>query len=494
MQVIVHDILWWSYGAVCTVMLIYGFNSYLMIGMFVLQRRRAAQRNRNVEQTFKDKLAAGKAHWPRVVTQLPIYNEMNVAERVMRAAAAMNYPEQLHEIQVLDDSDDETRDIVDRVARELTIEGYQISVIRRSNRTAYKAGALNWGLRYTEAPFVAIFDSDFVPPRDYLKRCIPHLVEQPDAGLAQARWTHLNAGESWFTRALSIGIDGHFVIEQSARAWNALYLNFNGTAGIWRRQAIDDAGGWTADTLTEDLDLSYRAQLADWRLEYLYDVEVPAELPNTFTAFKSQQFRWAKGSIETALKLLPRVMKSDASLFKKIQSVFHLTHYGIHICMALLAVLAMPLLLTQSTVPSPWLWAIIALPVILATLGPSLLYIVSQIALDSKRWWLRLMNIPGLVIVGFGISLSNGNAVLEALLGRKSAFIRTPKKGTASLTTYRLPRNALPWIEIAVGLYCVLTLVIAFATQRLGIGPFILVYIVGYLTVGLSSLLETRRA
>jgi len=393
---------------------------------------------------------------------------------------------------VLDDSTDETSGLIDRVVKELRNEGKNVTVIRRVDRSGFKAGALNAGLDHSDAPLIAIFDSDFVPNPDFLRRSVPQLVEQPDVGLVQARWGHLNADESWLTRSLAIGIDGHFGVEQPARAWNQLYLNFNGTAGVWRRQAIEDAGGWEADTLTEDMDLSYRAQLNGWRIHYLFDVAVPAELPNTFAAFKSQQFRWAKGSIQTAIKLLPRVMKAPGSRFKKVQSIFHLTHYYIHICMVSLAVLALPLLGAQKAAPSAWVWVIVSLPILFSTFGPSLLYVVSQYALDPVRARKQLPYLPGLILIGFGISLSNARAVVEALTRRKTEFVRTPKRGVHSLKHYALPRNTMPWFEVSLGLYCLMTLFLALALDRPALGPFILVYIIGYLMVGGCSIMETR--
>lgn len=489
---VLGEIVWLLYGLMCLLLFAYGVNSYVLIALFSRRKGAAKEENRLRAVAFAEKLAQGETAWPPVLTQLPVYNELNVAERVIRAAAAFEYPG-AHEIQVLDDSTDETSELIDAVVDELQQRGVNICVLRRTNRQGFKAGALNEGMQQSDAPYIAIFDSDFVPTPDFLLRAVPQLMEQEGLALVQARWGHLNADESWFTRAVSIGIDGHFGVEQPARAWNQLYLNFNGTAGVWRRVAIQDAGGWECDTLTEDMDLSYRAQLRGWGIQFLFDLEAPAELPNTFTAFKSQQFRWAKGSIQTAIKLLPRVMRAPGSVFKKVQSVFHLTHYYIHICMVMLAVLALPLLFVQNAAPSPWVWVVVSLPIILSTVGPSLLYIVSQFSLDPARAWKQLPYLPGLILIGFGISLSNARAVLEAIIGRKTEFVRTPKRGLQSLKNYHLPKNAHPWLELSLGLYCLLTLLLALALDRPALGPFILVYIIGYFIVGGCSLLETRR-
>lgn len=490
---LISELTWWLYGIMCLLLLAYGLNSYALIALFQRRQGDAMAENRKHDEAFAKKLAAGETEWPKVLTQLPIYNELNVAERVIRAVAAMDYPAERHEIQVLDDSSDETSELIDQVVGELRRRGVNIRPIRRENRQGFKAGALNEGMRQSEAPLIAIFDSDFVPHPDFLRRSVPRLVEQPGVALVQARWAHLNAGESWLTRALSIGIDGHFAVEQPARAWNQLYLNFNGTAGVWRRAAIEEAGGWEADTLTEDMDLSYRVQLDGWRIHYLLDVEVPAELPNTFAALKGQQFRWAKGSIQTAMKHLPRVLRGRDPLFKKIQSVFHLTHYYIHLCMVTLALLALPLLFAQNAAPGPLVWMLVSLPMMMAAIGPNLLYIVSQFALHPRRACITLPWLPALILIGFGISLSNACAVIEALIGHKTEFVRTPKRGTRSLKHYRLPKKMLPWFELSLGVYCALTLLAALAFDRPGLGPFMLVYIVGYLTVGGYSILETRR-
>ncbi|WP_287245500.1 glycosyltransferase, partial [Okeania sp. SIO1H5] len=280
-----------------------------------------------------------------MTTQLPVYNEANVIERLIHAVCEMDYPKEKHEIQVLDDSTDGSEKISERVVQEMQAKGFDIKLIHRTKRTHYKAGALNEGMDVCKGEFVAIFDADFVPPKDYLLKCIPFLYKNPKVGLVQARWGHLNSGQSPITLAQSIGIDGHFVIEQSARSWGRLFMNFNGTAGIWRKSAIRDAGGWEGDTLTEDMDLSYRAQLAGWEMEFVYDVVVPAELPADINAFKSQQYRWAKGSIQTAIKLLPKVLSSQAPLTVKLQSILHTTHYMIHPLMIITAILATPLLL-----------------------------------------------------------------------------------------------------------------------------------------------------
>ncbi|MEM6911977.1 MAG: glycosyltransferase [Verrucomicrobiota bacterium] len=474
-------------------LLIFGLNCYVMLGFFrrCFHRGRATQAS--LEEAFQQRVAReGDAFLPVITTQIALFNEMNVAERVLRACAAMEYPADRHEIQVLDDSNDETIALVDRVAAELREEGHDIQVIRRAIREGYKAGALGDGLEVARGEFVAIFDSDFVPPKDFLLRALPHLLEDPGIGLAQGRWGHLNAEDSLLTRAQALGVDGHFAIEQSARAWNHLFLNFNGTAGLWRKQAIQDAGGWQSDTLTEDMDLSYRSQLAGWRLEYVPDLVVPAELPSTFTAFKSQQFRWAKGSIQTARKVLPKVFAARVPLIKKIQSIFHLTHYLVHPLMLTVSLLALPLLLTKGgeLVPT-FFFILLASPLIPATLAPSLLYLVSQRTLYPRSWLQRAALIPGLMVVGFGICLSNSRAVWEALSGKKSGFIRTPKAGEKRLKNYRAGSSIAPALETMLGLYCTATFVLYVGFGQVWIAPFLLLYAAGFLLVGSASLRES---
>lgn len=474
-------------------LLFYGLNCYLVLFLFARRAGETRSRQRRVEDEWKQRHPPGSAeNLLKITTQIPLYNELNVAETVIRAVAGFDYPRHLHQIQICDDSTDETRELVDRVADELREQGRWIEVFRRETRTGYKAGALSEAMATAQGEFIAIFDSDFVPEPDFLRAMLPHL-EDPRTGLAQARWGHLNRDNSLLTRAQSVGIDGHFAIEQTARSANHLFLNFNGTAGLWRRECIEDAGGWQADTLTEDLDLSYRAQLRGWHLEYVSHVVVPAELPDTYSAFKSQQFRWAKGSIQTAIKLLPGVLVSRRSPLAKVQSFFHLCHYLAHPLMLTVALLALPVLAFFGGDIHPGWFAVIAAPLFLATAGPTLLYIVSQRHLYPTEWRKRILLLPVLVLVGFGICLSNTRAVLEALLGVKSGFIRTPKKGAVRAVSYRTTPTVIPLLEIAAGLYCFASLAFFVRAGFFGIVPFLALYLVGFLTVGISSLREQLR-
>jgi len=424
---------------------------------------------------------------PLCCTQIPVYNEYNVIERCLRAVARMDYPANRHHIQVLDDSTDQTRDLIDRIVTDLQQEGVWIEVVRRTHRTGYKAGALDEGMRQTDADLFAIFDADFVPPSDFLQRTIRELTAHTQAGFVQARWGHLNPKDSRLTWAQHIGIDGHFTIEQPARAWNGLYMNFNGTAGLWRRQAIVDAGGWEHDTLTEDMDLSYRCQFAGWTARFLFDLVVPAELPPDLTAFKSQQFRWAKGSIQTAKKLLPRLWKQPVGLHKKMHATLHLTHYAIHPLMCIMALLSLPFVILVREPFSPLVYGFIILGVILSCIAPTILYTVSQRVLYGRAHQ-NLRALPLLTLLGTGIALSNARAVFEALTGKVSGFVRTPKQGEKTTIAYKAKQPMLPLLELGLGIYCLTSVILIFTTRNHAIAPFLMLYAASFLYVGLKSL------
>jgi len=427
-----------------------------------------------------------------------------VLERLLRAVASFDYPRDRLDVQVLDDSTDDTSDIAARVVAELAAEGLDIHHVRRPHRSGYKAGALRDGMASARGELIAIFDADFVPQPEFLRETVP-LLAQERVGLVQARWGHLNRDHSALTRAQALAIDGHFGVEQSGRCWAGWLLNFNGTAGVWRRRAIEDAGGWQADTLTEDLDLSYRAQLAGWRVEYAFDVEVPAEIPADIAAFKSQQRRWAKGSIQTARKLLPRVMRAPLPLMTRVQALLHLTHYLVHPLMLTVAALAAPILLgwRGAPIPAPVFWTLAVLLVI-GTAGPSTLYVTSQRAL-RRDWLRRLRSLPLLMLLGTGIAVSNSRAVLEALLGVQSGFVRTPKAsltdddapavGPASGTAnaYRLNGDLVFAIEALLAVYSGWGLSIYLERGRYLIGPFLALYTLGFAWVALLSLRERFR-
>lgn len=472
--------------AICSAALIlYGLHHYFILYLFFQSKDKIRSENLAAEEKF----AIDETRCPLVLTQIPLYNESNVAERIIRSVAAIDYPK--HEIQVLDDSNDETCELVDKVAAELRKEGVNISVVRREDRSGFKAGALAYGMELSEARYIAIFDADFIPPSDFLRLTIPHFYDQEKCAVVQGRWCHLNANDSALTRAQSVGIDGHFVVEQSARSYNDYFLNFNGTAGVWDREAINDAGGWQADTLTEDLDLSYRAQLKGWKIHYLPEVCVPAELPPQFRGFRSQQFRWAKGSIQTSLKILPKVWKARIELRKKVEASFHLTHYSLHFFMCFQALLALPIAVFH---PNPFDMSILVwflVPMGFAMLGPSLLYLIAELWISPQRWKYFFTRLPMLILIGFGICVSNARACLEGLFGVESPFVRTPKQGDKKNTTrYKGKKSYMPVIEIVI---CILTLLAAIQYLNMGLygaASFFLIYTLGLGMMGVKSFIE----
>ncbi len=468
---------------------VYGLHLYALVWLF--QRRANSVRNeqtRMVETFVRD---AKDAHWPVVTTQIPIYNEKHVAERVIRAVAAIDYPPGMHEIQILDDSDDDTRIAVDDVVDQLLARGVEITVIRRDDRRGFKAGALAAGLIQARGEYIAIFDADFVPPPDFLQRAIPLLIDAPTMACLQGRWTHLNENESWLTRAQALGIDGHFAVEQGARAWNHLLMNFNGTAGVWRRRAIEDpaVGGWQGDTLTEDLDLSYRAQLAGWKIGYSLDLAVPAELPGQMTAFKSQQRRWATGSMQVAVKLLPRIWRSPLGFGQKVEATLHLTHYSVSLWMLLLAILARPMLFycLDGDRVGEWLW-IMWTGVFVSAIAPSLTYGYARWTLGGGFSGIKL--VPGMMVLGCGMCLNNALAVIRGLRLRGGEFVRTPKTGSqneSNRSHYRVIESRWWIVEMGLGVWSLVGLVYYLWFTKWLVSIFLLAYGLGFLIVGWNS-------
>lgn len=480
-----------AYVACSVLLLLYGLNSHYMIYLFLKNRDLSGRDDREKEAAFDERFDDPQ-RLPVVTTQIPLYNEINVAERIIRAAAAIDYPKHLHEIQVLDDSDDETCALVDQLADELGREGFRVSVFRRVDRSGYKAGALEAGMAVCEGEFIGIFDSDFIPPREFYRRILPHLWADAQCGFVQARWDHLNQNESWLTRAQSLGVDGHFIIEQTARSRNGLFMNFCGTAGVWRRETIKDSGGWQHDTVTEDLDLSYRAQLRGWGVYYIPSLLVPAELPATYTAYKSQQYRWAKGTLQTARKLLPALWRSPQSMRRKVQATVHLTHYSLHLQMAILALLILPLMLSFSTEIGFYRSMLFLTLLLPAAAGPSMGYFICQYYGHPETWKRRALRLPFLLVLGFGISLSNARAVIAGLISNDSTFVRTPKDGEQKLKQYALGRNKLPLFELLFAFYCALTVGILLYIAQYSLIPFVVIYTLGFGLVGYKSMHEAR--
>lgn len=464
---------------------LYGLNAYVMLAVHWRNRCRRRQIGKPRPPTI----------WPTVTVQLPLYNERYVARRLLEAIGHLDYPSDRLEIQLLDDSTDETTDILREVARELRARGLTIAHRRREERAGYKAGALAVGFAEARGEFVAIFDADFVPSPDFLRQTIPYFAD-PQVAVVQARWGHLNRDFSPLTVAQSFGIDGHFGVEQSARSWGNLFLNFNGTAGVWRKAAISDAGGWSADTLTEDLDLSYRAQLRGWRIVYVPDLSCPAELPALMSGFKSQQRRWAKGSMQTALKLLPAVFRTPRSPWVKYQAFMHLTYYMVHPLMLTVTLLSMPMVELQDQDPFvPLSWGV-GFACSLVSLGPLSMMVYAQRVL-YPQWWRRIWQLPSLMVIGIGVALSTSLAVLGAFWGKDREFIRTPKFGIGSEggtlrgKTYVDRRfwDGLP--EIGLGSYTAWATWQTWQDGRYAILPFLILYAAGFLVVGALTILHS---
>ena len=480
-----------SLYVVCSIVLLaYGIQCYVLTYLYLRKRTGRLTFQRATMLHFNG--VSDESRYPKVVTQLPMYNEKTVAVRVIEAAAAMDYPRSKHEIQVLDDSNDETVEYVDETVKRLARQGFLISVIRRPDRVGFKAGALQYGLNLTNAEYVAIFDADFVPERDFLKKSICFFIDRPNLGLVQGRWGHLNSKASLITRGQAMGIDGHFMVEQAARSWNGLFMNFNGTAGVFRKEAIVSSGGWHHDTLTEDMDLSYRMQLKDWETEYVPELVVPAELPEDINAFKNQQFRWAKGSIQTALKIIPMLLEKKLSFFKLFQAILHLTHYTVHPLMVLLAFLTMPVLFFVKVHMHPAIFGCVLFAMLLATSGPSSMYMISQHFLGNKIRR-KIFLIPAMMLIGTGLAVNNAKAVMEAVFGKDSPFLRTPKKGQNSKSTYRPLKDVTWMIEIGLGLYCLAGVYMFFGFSNAIVSPFLALYASGFLFVGILSIIHYKK-
>ena len=479
-----------AFGVATAALAVYGLHLYVLLFLFL---RRVRGRRREQARTISDfGHDRPMDRWPIVTTQIPIYNESHVAERIIEATTAIDYPHGRHEIQILDDSDDPTREVVDAVARRFVAEGVDIKVIRRPTRAGYKAGALAHGLTSARGEYVAVFDADFVPPRNFLRMAIPLLEAEPKLACLQGRWSHLNREESWLTEAQALGIDGHFAIEQGARAWNGLMMNFNGTAGVWRKAAIEDprVGGWSGDTLTEDLDLSYRAQLAGWKLDYCIDLACPAELPGTVAALKSQQRRWATGSIQAARKLLPSIWRAKLSWSEKIEATLHLTHYSVALWMLLLAILARPMLLvlTEGRVFGEWFWVGWS-AILVSAVAPSMVYAYARYSLGGR--WSGLRTIPAMLVLGCGMCVNNSLAVLRGLTLRGGEFVRTPKSGSAGrsskVSRYRATHSKMWIAEILLATYSLFSFVVYFTAYHRVFSIFLLLYALGFGLIGWLS-------
>lgn len=472
------------YLAVVSCLFVYGINFFYLTYLSMRKSPAAA-----VPPAVED--------WPVVTVQLPVFNERYVAARLIHSVSKLDYPKDRLEIQVLDDSTDETLEIVDFQVNGLVSEGFNITCLRRQNRVGFKAGALAEGFRQSHGEYFAVLDADFLPPPDFLRRTIP-LFSSHETGEAlpvafiQARWSHINREYSFLTRLQSLAIDAHFLVEQTARSRGGYWFNFNGTAGVWCRQAIEEAGGWTADTLTEDLDLSYRAFLNNWQAIYLDDLEVPAELPVSFAAYRKQQYRWARGSLECAQRLIPQVWSKPLPLRKKIQATLHLTGYGVHLLLFALSVLY-PLVLMLS-VRYPALISLfgIALVFNFTAFAPTAFFVAAQARLKHS-WWRKFPLILFMTALGAGMMVNTMLALLHIMSGRAAHFERTPKFGLSTTAqdwkakVYQLKLDPLVVVEIMMAILNAFTV---FTAVRLGnylIGIYAALFSIGlFFTSGLS--------
>ncbi|MCX7880333.1 MAG: glycosyltransferase family 2 protein [Ignavibacteria bacterium] len=429
---------------------------------------------------------------PLVTIQLPIFNEMYVVERIIRHVCKIRYPKDKLEIQVLDDSTDETQEIAKKLVEEYRQQGYDIHYIHRDNREGFKAGALKHGLSFAKGEFIAIFDADFIPTEDFLEKTIPYF-QNPKIGMVQTRWGHINEEYSFLTKAVALSLDGHFVIEQQVRNKAGFFINFNGTCGIWRKETIIDAGNWQPDTLTEDLDLSYRAQLKGWKFIFLNDVVSPGELPADINALKTQQFRWTKGAVETAKKLLPAVLKAKLSLKVKLEAIVHLTSNIVFPFILVVAILNIPLVIIKNSFDEFDIYYNIMSVFVLGSISSFLYYVYSQKAIHID-WRDRILYFPLCLAGSMGFAINNTKAVIEALIGKKTGFTRTPK--------YRLVNKYDEWrfkkyvqrkvdktvlFEILLTIYYVIGIGLSIYYLELAVIPFQLLFLFGFGLVGYLS-------
>jgi cellulose synthase/poly-beta-1,6-N-acetylglucosamine synthase-like glycosyltransferase len=433
---------------------------------------------------------------PLITVQLPLFNELYVVDRLLKAVSAFDYPREKFEIQVLDDSTDETAKVAEAAVAKYAAQGFDIHYIHRSDRTGFKAGALENGNRSAKGELLAIFDADFVPKPDCLRKLVDFFTD-PLVGCAQMRWSHINGQYNLLTRLQTIMLDGHFVVEQTTRNRTGGFFNFNGTAGIWRRQAIEMSGGWQHDTLTEDTDLSFRAQLMGWKFVYLLDEEAPAEIPVEINAFKAQQRRWAKGVMQVGLKLYPRIWLAPLPFRVKLEMFFRLTGNISYPLMIVASFLQFPLLLVRYNQPFYHLM-VLDLPLLFfSSISVVMFYGSAVWYLDEKRTP-RLLHLPLVMGLGIGLAFSNARAVLEALMGVKSEFVRTPKyrveeanDATWKRKKYRRKRGLLPLLELGFAVYFFLAIVYSARLHMWGTIPFLLLFFFGFGYMGVMSLLQT---
>jgi cellulose synthase/poly-beta-1,6-N-acetylglucosamine synthase-like glycosyltransferase len=466
----------WLYALSNMALALYAFNMFFLLALAVWHWRSA----------ISPVKLPPPAEWPSVVVQLPIFNERYVVERLIDAAAALDYPADQLTIQVLDDSTDDTAALAETRVAYHRAQGRQVEYVHRTNRIGYKAGALAAGLSRSSSEFVAVFDADFVPPPDYLRNLIPEFTADPGLGMVQARWGHLNPRQNMLTRAMALAFDCFFTVDQVARSYSGLLMNFNGSAGVLRRACIDEAGGWQHDTLVEDMDLSYRAQIKGWRIKYRLDVVVPGELPATVIALKQQQYRWAKGATQVLRKLFRPLLASDKPLLHKFQGLLHLGGYLPHPLMVISLVLSLPVVILHGQTPISW--GVLGL----AALAPPLEVIWGQWRL-RRDWHMSWLYYPALFLVGIGVAVTDTRAIWDAFFGHSNVFVRTPKFATTSprQSAYALPADWSTWVELVLGIYGLASGLLALQWAP-PLAAFILVYAMGFGYTALLGFWQSR--
>jgi cellulose synthase/poly-beta-1,6-N-acetylglucosamine synthase-like glycosyltransferase len=489
----IHSLNWFDYSLLIpyfTLLLIlafYGAHRYKVIWAYVKTKR-------NGVEAAPSQFAA----LPRVTIQLPLYNERLVVERLLEEVVKIDYPRQLLDIQILDDSTDDTHPFTERLVGEYQAAGHPVEYLHRTNRHGFKAGALEAGLKVAKGEFVAVFDADFVIPPDFLMKTIHHFTD-PRIGMVQTRWSYLNRYYNLLTEVQAMLLDGHFILEHNARYRSGLLFNFNGTAGILRKAMIEDSGGWEHDTLTEDSDLSYRAQVKGWKFAYAPEVECPSELPFDMHGFQVQQSRWAKGLTQVAIKLLRRIMTADLPWRVKLEAFTHLTPNITYPLMIVVTAMMLPVMIVRFYVGWQQL-LIVDFPLLMATfLSVVLFYVYAQYERDRRSWPRAVLMMPVLLAAGATLTVINSKAVIEALLGIKSSFVRTPKyaitgtqtrenKKAEAVKQYRSRSGWLPWIELALGGYFLFMVLYAIDTYNYLAVPLLSVFVAGYLWAAFSTL------
>ena len=475
------------YFGVLTILSVYGLHRFDTILTYFRHRKKATGP------------AIPFAKLPPVTIQLPLFNERYVLERLIDEVVKMDYPRELLQIQVLDDSTDDTHQFAEALCERYRNIGHNIEYRHRSNREGYKAGALQAGLQTATGEFVAVFDADFLPPTDFLTRTIHHFSD-PKVGVVQTRWTYLNSDFNVLTEVQKVLLDGHFILEHGARSRAGYYFNFNGTAGILRKEMIADAGGWQHDTLTEDSDLSYRAQVKGWKFVYVPGVECPSELPVEMHGFQVQQFRWAKGLTQCAKKLLPGLCRANIPWRVKAEAFMHLTPNISYPLMIVISILMLPVMIVRFYMGA-WEMVLLDLPLIVASFWSlSAFYLIAQRELDPKNWKRTIFFLPVLMAVGVGLTLNNTRAVLEAIFGVKSGFVRTPKyaiEGTGqkevAVKKYKRRSGWLPYLELACGTYFLYICWFAIESNNYLTLPFLSLFVSGYYWAGFATLWQEHK-